>query len=182
MQARNTESSFGWVTRALHWLMTVGIIVMLAFGTYLGNAEPSLALIPLYGLHKSIGLVLLTAVILRIIWHRYSPPPAPHPNHSAPWTTPVARAVRWLLYALMLLMPLSGWVASAATGLDVVVFNTVTLPQIAPTSELIENVGFAIHAIAGKALMATLVLHIAGAIMHQFVWQDGTLARMSHRP
>ena len=69
------------------------------------------------------------------------------------------------------------WVASAATGLDVVIFNQITLPVIAPVSEAWENTGFFIHNSATKLLMALLVAHIAGAALRAFKG-DGTLSRM----
>ncbi|MEJ2036337.1 MAG: cytochrome b/b6 domain-containing protein, partial [Maritimibacter sp.] len=77
MAARNSPAQFGWVTRLLHWLMALGMIFMLGFGLTLARMQPSLDTLWLYGLHKSIGICLLTLVLLRILWHRISPPPAP---------------------------------------------------------------------------------------------------------
>lgn len=71
-------------------------------------------------------------------------------------------------------MPLSGWVASSATGLDVIIFEQITLPAIAPLSEVWENAGFALHRATAYLLMAVLALHIMGALIRR----DGTLARM----
>lgn len=164
------------MSRALHWLMAAGVLVMLALGSYLVRMEPGLANLWLYGLHKTIGTGLLALIILRLIWHRISPPPMPLGPTTA-WETRLAKTAHSLLYALLLIIPLSGWSASSATGIDVLIFDRWTLPPLAPVSEAWEKAGFAVHGIATKALMAVLILHIAGALWRARAG-DGTLRRM----
>ena len=77
MAWRNSPTRFGLVTRLLHWGMALALLAMLAFGTRIAGMEPGLANLWMYGLHKSIGLLLLALVVLRLIWHRISPPPRP---------------------------------------------------------------------------------------------------------
>ncbi len=77
MAWRNTPDSFGLITRIIHWTMALAIIGMLALGTRLSDMQPGLANLWLYSLHKSIGLILFALVLIRIVWHRISPPPAP---------------------------------------------------------------------------------------------------------
>ena len=122
MAWRNSPTRFGLVTRLLHWGMALALLVMLAFGTRIAGMEPGLANLWMYGLHKSIGLLLLALVVLRLIWHRISPPPAPQ-GAPGDWTTRLARAAHVALYLLLLAIPLSGWVASSASGLDVMLFD-----------------------------------------------------------
>lgn len=178
MPLRNEDQYLGWVTRALHWTIAALIVAMLGLGTYISNAEPSLSLIAWFGLHKSFGIVALSAVLIRLIWHSYSPAVAAPLGDGAAWMGKAAKFMRWVLYVLMVLVPLSGWVASAATGPDVIVFNRFALPPIAPISERIEVIGFAIHSLATKALMACVAIHIAAALFHHFWLRDGTLTRM----
>ena len=71
-------------------------------------------------------------------------------------------------------MPLSGWIASSATGIDTVIFNTFTLPRIAPVSERWAEVGFQVHGAIGFILAVLVFLHVAGAVVRR----DGTLSRM----
>jgi cytochrome b561 len=176
MALRNTPDSFGLVSRVIHWTMALLIIGMLALGLRIEGMEPGLANLWLYGLHKSIGLILLALVLLRIVWHRVSPPPAPR---GAPdgWTQRAARATHLAIYALLLAIPLSGWLASSASGLDVMLFDRWTIPAIAPVSEAWENAGWAVHGIATKLLMGLLLLHVAGALKREMDG-DGTLTRM----
>jgi cytochrome b561 len=119
--------------------------------------------------------VLLLAVI-RLGWHRISPPPAPlgDPNQ---WTHRLARATHLAIYVLLLVIPLSGWVGASGSGIDTVIWNRWTLPNIAPATEAWQDGGFLAHAIATRLLMALLALHIAGAIRRAMLG-DGTVRRM----
>ena len=153
------------------------ILALLVLGTALGWIKPNLSTLWLYGLHKTLGLTALSLAVIRLIWHRISPPPRPLGPPSQ-WQNRAARATHLALYLLMLAIPLSGWVASSATGLDVVIFGQITLPPIAPTSQAIENVGFATHGILTKLLMALLLAHITGAVLRGLKG-DGTLRRIT---
>ena len=176
MTLRNGPAAYGLVSRALHWLMAAGVLFMLGLGLTLVRMEPGLANLWLFGLHKTIGIVMLKLVILRLIWHRISPPPLPLGPPDA-WQTRLARLAHGMLYALLLIIPLSGWSASSATGIDVMFMDRWTLPRLAPVSAAWENAGFAVHGLATKALIGVLVLHVTGAL-----WRarrgDGTLRRM----
>lgn len=174
---RNSDTGFGLASRLLHWTMAALIISLLVLGTILVNIKPNLSTLWLYGLHKTLGICALSLALIRLIWHRISPPPAPIGPATA-LTNRAARAAHIALYALMFAVPLSGCIASSATGLDVVIFNTFTLPQIAPVSEVWEKAGFAIHHYLTKALIALLFAHIAGAALRA-VKQDGTIRRMT---
>jgi cytochrome b561 len=173
---RNTPTRFGLVTRLLHWGMALAIIAMLVLGTRLEDMQPGLANLWLYSLHKSIGLILLALVPVRLIWHRISPPPAPQ-GTPGDWTTRLARTAHRVFYLLLLAIPLSGWVASSASGLDVMLFDRWVIPPIAPVSEAWENAGWAAHGLLTKLLMGLLALHVAGALKRQLDG-DGTLRRM----
>jgi len=183
--AANSADGFGWVSQGLHWLMAAAILAMLALGTVLVRMQPSLSTLWLFALHKSVGLTLLALVVIRLAWHRISPPPAPLPGRPLRGLTPraqlrLARGVHATLYALMLAVPLTGWIASAATGIDVVAWG-VTLPAIAPVSAGWEAAFFAAHGVLTKLLAALVLLHLAAALWHAAVWRDGTLRRMLGR-
>lgn len=173
----NTPTSFGTVTRTLHWVTAGGVLVALPMGVWIANSEFSLAMLKYYGYHKTLGFSVLVLTLVRLLWHRFSPPPAPLP-HDAPRLDLLVRAVHLALYGLLLLLPLSGWVASSASGIDTVVFGQWTLPAIAPESETWEKIGFRTHAIAGYGLALLLGLHLGGALFRALIRKDGTLRRM----
>ena len=176
MAWRNTPDSFGLASRLIHWAMAALILAQLALGLRLAAMQMSLANLWLFGLHKTLGLTALALVLLRILWHRISPPPPPL-GPPAAWETRAAKAGHLALYTLMLAMPLTGWIASSATGIDVVFAERWVVPAIAPVSETIDRMGFAIHGLLGKALLALVLLHMAAAAKRG-IEGDGTLRRM----
>jgi cytochrome b561 len=176
MAWRNTPDRFGVVTRTIHWAMAVLILVQLALGTRIAGMEPGLSNLWLYGLHKTIGIVALALVILRIVWHMISPPPRPI-SPPGDWTVRAARTAHRALYVLLIAAPLSGWIASSATGIDVMIFDRWALPRIAPVSEAWETTGFAVHRMATLALFGVVALHMMGALKREMEG-DGTLTRM----
>lgn len=176
MALRNTSDSFGLVSRLIHWTMAALILTLLPLGLTLARMQPGLANLWLYGLHKTLGLSALALVILRILWHRLSPPPPPI-GPPAAWETRAAKAGHLALYALMLAMPLTGWIASSATGIDVMFADRWVVPPIAPVSETIDQTGFAIHGILGKLMIVLVLVHMAAAVKRGFEG-DGTLRRM----
>lgn len=173
MAAGNTTDRFGWVSRTLHWTMALGVLVMLPLGTLIEDMEVGYSNLWLFGLHKTIGVVLLALLVMRVVWHLVSPPPSPLPSGTG-WKDVAAVWVHRAFYALLVIVPLSGWIGSGATGIDVVVFNSVTLPPLAPASEAWEEAAFEVHEVATKILLLCVVLHIAGALTRR----DGTLGRM----
>lgn len=173
---RNTSDSFGLISRLLHWTMAIGVIIMLALGTRLADLKPDLSTLWLYAAHKTLGVVILGLAIVRLIWHRFSPPPHPIGPPSA-WPTRAARAAHALLYVLLLTIPLTGWFASSATGIDVLIFDRWILPPIAPVSELWEHRGFALHRILTNGLFVLILAHMMGALKREMEG-DGTLTRM----
>jgi cytochrome b561 len=172
----NGGGRIGLGTRALHWTMAAGIFATLPIGLWIANAQPSLAIIKWFGIHKTIGITLLALVIVRLLWHRITPPPGPIPGGPA-WADRLARLSHRGFYVLLLLVPLSGWVGSSASGLDTVVFGRWTVPAIAPASPAIERTAFAVHGLAALLLAALIVLHVAGAAKRA-LGGDGTLRRM----
>lgn len=176
MALRNGSDSFGWLTRGLHWSIAALVLGQWALGTAIAGMQASLSNLWLFGLHKSVGVTILALMVLRLAWHRLSPPPPPLPG-VAPWQIALARATHVGFYVLLVLAPLSGWIASGASGLDVVVFGGVVLPPLAPASVAVEDAFFLVHDVLTKALLALIALHVAGAVKRA-VAGDGTLRRM----
>ena len=171
---KNSAERFGLISRLLHWGIAGLVVVMLSLGLGLEDMQPGLANLWLYGLHKSLGILTLSLMVIRILWHLHSPPPRPI---GGGWQARAARATHLAIYALLLAIPLSGWAASAATGLDVVIFVRWTLPAIAPVSPLWEERGFALHDVLTKVLILLLFLHMGAAVKREMDG-DGTLRRM----
>ena len=173
---RNSDTGYGLTAKLFHWSIALLILVLLGFGTYLAEVKISIAQLYLYGWHKSLGLLTFTLILLRIFWRFRSPTPPPLGEKN--WQYSLAHYLHRFMYVLMVLMPLSGWIASSASGFPISFFGLFPLPLIAPESEQIETVGFEIHGLIGNLLLISIVLHLGGALQRHFVKKDATLKRM----
>ncbi len=172
MDWRNGPDQFGAVTRFLHWTMAVLIVMQLPLGWWIARMPPALDTLWLFGLHKTLGISVLVLVLVRLFWHRLSRVPLPlGPDGPA---RRAARGAHLALYALLMAVPLLGWIASSATGIDSVVFGRVVLPVIAPLSEVWSDGGFLVHAWLAWGLAVLVGGHVAAALLRR----DGTLSRM----
>jgi cytochrome b561 len=175
MSFRNSTSSFGSVAKFFHWLISPLIILMLAFGFFMGDF-PENAQGLIYGTHKLIGLTILFLMLLRLSWALVNPKPE-LPADTKAWQLLAERMVHFLLYMFALLMPLVGWIGSVAGGkpprLGSIEFN---LP-IAPNKAL-AGAAFEMHETIAFILIALIVVHVGAALYHHVVKKDNILIRM----
>jgi len=155
---------YSGVAVVLHWLVALGILYNLIAMLVVDDDARGR---PFIELHKSIGISVLGLVLLRILWRAGHKPPVLLP--SAPWERVLATGVHHLLYLLMVLVPLSGWLMNSAslnkaTGLP----YGIDLFHVVPWF----NLPFF------GAMWVALALHIAGALKHQFMDRQKLLQRM----
>jgi len=174
---RNTTARYGTVAQGFHWVVALCVIGLLALGLYMTSLDPLPSTFKLYALHKSIGIVVLTLAVLRLIWKLTNPHPHSLPTH-AKWEKFLATLVHIFLYFAIIGMPLSGWIMSSAKNFPVSVFNQFTLPNLVGPSEEIAKLAADFHELTAYALIAAIVLHFAGAMKHHLIDKDGTLRRM----
>lgn len=177
MAFKNTHKKYGPPAQFLHWLIGFGIIGMLALGFYMAGLERSPGKFELYGLHKSVGIVILALVILRVIWRFMNVSPAPLPHHKR-WEVLLAKSVQGVLYLGMVILPLSGWVMSSAGGHPVRLFNMVTMPALVEKNKMVGEWASEIHEVTAYIMIVAIALHIAGALKHHVIDKDETLFRM----
>lgn len=186
MSASNSQRGYGWVAKILHWIIAVLILVAIPLGLY-GNSlseGPNLDIqkvFEVFSIHKTVGMAVLIFGLIRIIWMLTQPKPRPlHPERAL--ETFVADVVHWALYLGMIIMPLTGWlVHSAAPGAFARILWPLgqRIPGIPQDAALSERFA-AFHSIGWWALAAVIVLHVAGALKHQIIDRDQTIARMTH--
>ena len=173
------------LTIRLHWIIAIVFIGLLATGWYMSTFEAW----PLYAWHKATGVLLLLVVIPRIIWRLLKGWPKALSTQKA-LEQKLAKVTHWALLCATLIMPLSGLLYSGASGHGVFVYKLQIIPQnfsaenpaqVVPFSQTFTDLGQAIHHYAGYAIMLILLLHIAGALKHHFIYKDKTLLRMIGR-
>lgn len=177
MQFKNSETKYGAVTKSFHWVMALLILAMLVIGLTMGGVTPATARIKVYGLHKSLGVLVLALAALRLGWHIISKKPAFVATIKA-YEKIAAHAVHGFLYLAMFGMPLSGWFMSSAAGRPVSFFGLFTLPDFIPKNEGLRDTFGTIHEYLGYTLIIAIAAHVGGALKHHFVSKDATLRRM----
>lgn len=186
LRPSSASPRFTWVAIVLHWTIGLGILLMLAMGLAMTHAPiPAAQKFTLFQLHKSVGITVLLAAVLRLLWRLTHRPP-PLPRDMPGWEKGAAEGTHVLLYALMIGMPLVGWALVSASPLNIptVLYGRIPWPHIPVTAWFGWNKAQAspvlasVHAWGGYALIALFVLHAGAALRHHLVLRDGVLRRM----
>ncbi|WP_092646104.1 cytochrome b/b6 domain-containing protein [Jannaschia faecimaris] len=179
--ATNTTSSYGWVERAFHWaiaLLIVTALVLSKVAEEIGTGtDAELAQkVWVYSFHKTIGVSVFFVAVGRILWAVSQP--RPRPLHQG-WEAQLAAVVHWMLYSSLVLVPLLGWTAHAASSGFAEIWWPFGqgLPGIPKSAELSETL-FGLHTVFVILLLGSLILHILGAMKHAVLDRDQTFARM----
>lgn len=164
------------ITMGLHWGVAIAVLGLVAWGWWMTELGSPVEKLWAYGLHKSIGILVWVAMIIRLAARAVIPRPPPV---AAPrWRRFAAISVHSALYCCLLGMPLLGWVNASAANFPVNVFGVVTLPRITPTDPELAALAIRGHLAMSWVLVALVVVHAGAALRHHFVDRDRTLMRM----
>ena len=180
MRFRNTASSYAWPAQLLHWSVAALIVTQFVLAKLAERAEDDdekLTQLALLANHKSVGITILMLALLRVCWRFISPPPA-LPTAMPGWQILASKLSHGLLYGLLFLLPISGWLMSSASAYTVSWFTLFELPDLVAPSKALKNILIDAHHLFGEALFIVAVLHIAAALKHHFVDKDDILKRM----
>lgn len=178
---KNSDDAYGWIAILLHWVMAVSLVFMFGLGLYMVELtyydawyKGSL------DLHKSIGIVLFILWVVRVVWRRINSKPGPVASNSrySAVEHKVGHVVHLLLYIVMLLLMLSGYLISTADGRSIDVFSVFEVPAIPALLDKQEDIAGEIHFYLAWSLIVTVGLHGFAALKHHFVDKDKTLSRM----
>jgi cytochrome b561 len=130
----------------------------------------------MYSAHKLVGFIILWLVAARLYYRIKNGAPASEPGLEK-WQLGASHATHWLLYLLLLAVPLGGWIGVSLYGARDV-FGLFSLPPIAPVNQALSGTVFTLHAFGAFAILALVGTHISAAIYHHAVRGDGVLRRM----
>jgi cytochrome b561 len=177
MAMHNSSTEYGVVSRGLHWLMALIIITLLAVGIYMADLprdtqEQKEYAFQFFAMHKSFGVLALLLVVVRLLWLRLSPAPALPAAFDAR-ERKIVKALQGLLYVLMILVPLSGYLMSNAGGYPINFFGLGELPALIGKSKELGGIAHEAHELMGFAILLLMVVHAAGAVKHRLKDKGG---------
>jgi cytochrome b561 len=177
MQWMNDESRYGAVAQVFHWVIVALVITQLILARAADALPVGGAKLAMLARHKSVGITILALAVLRLIWRAFNPVPAP-PMQTPRWQRLAARASHFLLYALLIVIPLLGWAMSSARNFPVSWFGLITLPDfVAPSRDAFEFFHDA-HETLAKLLFVLALVHAGAALKHHFIDRNNVLRRM----
>ncbi|MBV60880.1 MAG: cytochrome B [Nevskiales bacterium] len=177
MQIRNTRQRWGAAAQLLHWSIAAAVLVMLGLGWWAESLGYSKLKVDLFWVHKSLGMLVLAAMTLRLLWRLTNPAPA-LPSGLKAWERGAAHVTHYGLYVLLLAMPLSGWVINSAANFPLSVFGWFEVPAIVGPDDDLKSLASDVHGVLAWIIVGVLVLHVAAALKHHFVLRDDVLRRM----
>lgn len=177
---------YRYIQKILHWAVAGLVIPLVVVGFVLGflgfegsvSAFGSVVTNNLYVAHKTGGILILVLMIIRVVARTKFG----KPHYAIPleykWQKMSSEVVHASLYAVLIVMPVSGWVANATGGYPINFFGWVLPPLLAENAQ-ISSAFFNLHGILGWALAALSIVHISGGIYHWLIRRDGVITRMS---
>lgn len=182
MPLLNSPTRYGAITRFLHWTVFllfahqyIGANLMTRIGS--GKILFGLPQGFYYDWHKSIGLILLALALVRLAWRKLTPLP-----DWAPTLTPAERAIsHWnetLLYGLMILMPISGYLFVMAGDYGIKWFGVSSLPNPIGKQEGLAVLAHVVHIVIAYAAIVVIAWHVGLGLKHHLFDRDGFLDRM----
>ena len=183
MALTNTTERYGRVAQTFHWLTAAMILILLPLGVImhelpLGTADEVALKVWMYSLHKTLGVAVLAVAVLRIIWALANPHPKPlHPERAL--ETFAATMVHWMLYAGIILAPLTGLAHHfASEGFAPIWWPFAQTVPFIPQTEFVATLSGTLHYVAAVMIGVSVLAHVAGALKHVFIDRDKTVTRM----
>lgn len=180
MRWRNTWANWGSPAKLLHWLLALLILGNLGLGYWADGLGDTPTKAAAFYWHKTLGLTVLWLAVLRLAWRLTNPVPRLPPTTPG-WQRTLAGLSHFLLYVLMLAMPLSGWAIHSASGTTLALYGWLEVPSIIPDGLDEEGVGElaeVVHYSLFWVICIVVAVHVLAGLKHHLVDGDSVLRRM----
>jgi len=170
-------TSYSTTAKCFHWVVALLVVINVPIGILLDIFPKGPVQDNFYTLHKSLGVLILVLMTLRIIYRFMHG--VPRPEHSLRrWEIVISETVHWALYVALLVQPIIGLFANSAYGAPTPFFGLFEIPPLIAKNGPLSDRLFDIHSGLGLTIGALFCLHIAAALQHYFIKRDGVLQRM----
>lgn len=174
---KNNENKYGLVAILIHWVSAVAVFGLFALGYWmvdLNYYSDWYQTAPHY--HKSVGILLLLATVFRIVWKLANP--KPKVLAEKPIEKLAVKLGHRVLYLLLIVLLVSGYLITTADGRGIDVFSWFTVPSMGELFPQQEDIAGDVHEYTAYAILAFAILHMIAALKHHFINKDSTLTRM----
>ncbi|MCV6637045.1 cytochrome b [Candidatus Albibeggiatoa sp. nov. NOAA] len=170
----NTKKSYGLIARLFHWSIAILILALIPVGWYMAEYE----VYDIYPYHKAAGMLVLFLGILRLMWTLTNVHPD-FPEQMSGMAKTAAYIGHSVLYVLILLMPISGYVSSSTGGYDISFFGLFDIPLLIAKNESLHEMAGEAHEIISFTALAIIIGHVIVAYKHHFIDKDNTIQKMT---
>ena len=178
MGLKNSPTAYGWISIAFHWLSALVVLGLFALGLWMVDLD-------YYDVwyrtaphwHKSVGVLFVFALVLRLGWRLYTPPPQAPDTHKR-WEKLISKLVHGLLYLMLIAMLPTGYLITTAKGQGLEVFDWFVIPSLVSGVDNLEYTALEIHELLAYSIIGIASLHALAALKHHFLDKDVTLLRM----
>ncbi len=165
------------IAKSLHWGIAAAVLLIIPIGIIMRLLGPGTLQNVLYTTHRSLAVLVLALMLVRLAYRLVHGVPAPDPSLE-PWQRIVSHLVHLSLYALLIAQPIIGWVATSAYGARISFFGLFIVPDLVSKDQTLSDPLFLVHRVLGFVLAGLLTLHIGAALYHYFIRRDRVLQRM----
>ena len=176
MALRNTTETYGWLAKLLHWLIALFLVGLVYAGLTFTGMERGPERSELAGLHKSMALLTLLLMTVRLVWKFMNPRPAV-PGGTPDWQKTSAALTHWALYAAVYFQLTAGILVSGQRPISF--FNLFEIPAFLAENEQQHELFEEFHEVGWIILAALVALHVAAALYHHIKLKDNVLRRMT---
>ena len=175
---KSASNRWGSLAKFFHWTIVLLILVQGTIGLVMVELPKTPRIIPVFTLHKSLGLTILALAVLRLTWRAFDPRPA-EPADVPHLQVVLARWGHALLYALLFAVPLTGWWFDSLSGLrPLYFFGLFEVPHLVAPDKALKDFASETHETLFWLLIAAAAGHAAIALVHQFARRNNILGRM----
>ncbi|GAA6210699.1 hypothetical protein NBRC116602_04390 [Hyphomicrobiales bacterium 4NK60-0047b] len=177
-EVSGSASSYNWMARQFHWFIAALIFIAFALGWTMEGLELSKDKLNFYAWHKWLGLFILALVVLRLCWRFMTKVP----KHSSPQVPVIihfgAQLGHFLLYAVLILLPLVGWLRSSTAGFQIVILEILPVPDLLGKDEALSKQLAEVHELLALFLALLVGGHVAAVVLHHVFFKDPVLQKM----
>lgn len=178
MRLLNAENGYGLISIILHWLTACAVIALFIAGIWMVDLDyysPWYKIAP--DIHRSVGILLLFIISLRLALRLLASSPQPH-GDLRPWERRAAHWMHWFLLGNVVLVIAAGYLMSTADGRAISVFGWFEVPSTVTSIDRQEDVFGDIHYYLAVMLISAAALHALAALKHQVIDGHRSLRRI----